>query len=68
MNGDRIASILKDEDFKELVSRMKADLTGRVMAKATDDEARATALAQFHALDTLVARMGTEAQNSKVKE
>ena len=67
MNADRIASILKDEDFTALVDQTKASLTRKVMAKATDEDARAEALAQFHALDTLIAKMRSEAQNSKDK-
>lgn len=65
MNADRIKALLADQDFSELVDRMKADLTKRVMARRTSDEDRASALAQFHALDTLLSQMRSEAQNTK---
>ena len=58
----RIAAILADEDFAAVVSEMEQRLTRKVMATATLQEDRDFALAQFHALQSLMATMRAEAQ------
>lgn len=65
MNPQRVQQILKDEDFTAIVTRTKERLTAKVMAKATGDFDRTRALAEFHALDSLIAQMRSEAQNTK---
>ena len=67
MNADRIKAILADEDFLAIVGQTRQMLTKRVMAKSTDDDLRAIALAEYHAIDSLLNQMRSEAQNSKDK-
>lgn len=61
----RIKSLLGDDDFLSVVSETRDALTKKVMRKATSDEERLQALAEYHALDTLMARMRNHAQNAK---
>lgn len=55
--ASRIAAILADQDFCDTVTRAKAELTQKVMARATSGEDRADAMAEYHALDRLMARL-----------
>lgn len=65
MKSHRIKSLLSDEDFLGVVQSTKDTLTKKVMAKATSDEERPKLLAEYHALDTLLNRMRSEAQDAK---
>ena len=61
--GERIAQLLKDEDFQEVVASYKARLTKKVMSAATSKEDRETTLAHYHATDALMKGLLSEAQN-----
>lgn len=63
--ADRIAAILADKDFCETVTRAKTELTQKVMARATSDEDRADAMAEFHALERLEARLRAVASDKR---
>lgn len=63
----RIRAILADDDFLSMVALMRDRLTKKVMAQATSDEDRQLALAEYHALDSLMAIMRSEASNAKDK-
>lgn len=55
--SERIAAILADTDFAEMVAGIGQRLTQRVMAPATSEEDRQKALAEYHALERVVAEM-----------
>lgn len=65
MNPHRIKAILADEDFVGMVSKVRADLTKEVMSKRTGDERRSEALAEYHALDSLLAKLRSTAHDAK---
>ena len=51
-----------------MVEKTKTMLTKKVMAKSTSDEERLKLLAEYHALGSLMARMGSEAHNAEQQE
>ena len=65
MNAARIKQILADEDFVQMVARVRDGLTKEVMSKKTADERRSEALAEYHALDSLMAKMRSGAHDAK---
>lgn len=65
--SQRIKSLLSDEDFRSVVTDVRAALTKKVMAKATTPEDRQQLLAEYHALDRLLAKMGAEASRKETE-
>lgn len=65
MNAHRVKAILADEDFVQIVRKVKDDLTREVMAKKTADERRSDALAEYHAVDSLISKMRSIAHDAK---
>jgi len=63
--SERIKSLLSDSDFLDVVADTRAALTKKVMSKGTAEEDRLEALAEYHALDTLLGKMRSHAQNAK---
>jgi hypothetical protein len=68
MNSRRIAALARDADLKELLASIEAQLTKKVMARATTEEDRATALAEYHAIQSLKARFASVAHDEAEKE
>lgn len=65
--SQRIKSILNDDDFKGVVDDIRASLTKKVMHKGTAEEERPKLLAEFHALETLMSKMRSIAQDAENK-
>lgn len=61
MNNHRLAEIARDEDFRQMVSQIEANLTTRVMAATTSQEDRASLLAEYHGLQRVKAALGMAA-------
>lgn len=61
--AERIAQMLKDDDFQSVVIAYKARLTKKVMLAATSQEDRETALTHYHAIDAVMKGLRSEAQN-----
>lgn len=61
----RIKSLLGDDDFLSVVQETRDALTKKVMRKGTSEQERLDALAEYHALDNLMARLRNHAQNAK---
>lgn len=61
--GKRIAQMLKDEDFQAVAGAYRSRLTKEVMSAATSPEDREKALAKYHALDSVLRGLTSEAQN-----
>lgn len=61
--AERISAILADTDFRETVTGLEAQLTRKVMGKATPPEDRAEALNLFHALQMLLSTLRSVASN-----
>lgn len=59
--SDQLARILADDAFQGFVTSQKEAITRKVMSAATSAEDREKALAEYHALTALVARMGSAA-------
>lgn len=68
MKANRIKAILNDTDFLGVVQQTRDTLTKKVMAKATSEDERLELLAEYHALDTLMNRMRSEAHNAREEE
>lgn len=56
---------MSDQDFVWLVDKVRQDLTKKVMARSTSDPERTQALAEYHALDTVIKKMANEARNAE---
>lgn len=47
--------------FSEVVAEVRKEITDSVMSSATTDEERAGFLAEYHALDRVINRLGSQA-------
>lgn len=63
--SQRIKSLLSDEDFLSVVSDQRAALTKKVMSTSVSPEEALMLRAECHALDSLLARMRSTAQNAE---
>lgn len=63
--SNRIKSLLSDEDFLSVIADERQALTKKVMSKSTSPEDALHARTECHALDSLISRMRSEAQNAK---
>ena len=51
---NNLRRIFEDQDFVDLVSKTKANLTAKVMSPQTIPEDRASALAEYHGLQRVM--------------
>lgn len=63
--SERIAAILADEDFQWATKRLEAQLTRKVMALATTQEDRETALHTYHGLQAALAALRSVASEKE---
>jgi hypothetical protein len=68
MRTERIAAIAADPDYQEFVAEQERQITAKVMSAATSPEDRAAALAEYHGLRRLCARMGAIVHDEKHKK
>ena len=63
--AEKISAILADEDFQAVVADARDQFTRKVMARHTSAEDRADALAQAHALESLMGHLSAAAHKQK---
>lgn len=64
-NFKRLAAIAADPDFQAFIASDKERLTRKVMSAATLSEDREKALAEFHMLSRLMARLADAEHEAK---
>lgn len=65
INPKRVAAIAADADFQALLKQWEDRLTARVMARATLEEDRNKALAEFHAVQSLKGQLAEFVEEAK---
>lgn len=63
--SERITAILADEDFQWAIERLETQLTRKVMAAATPEEERRTALHTYHGLQAAMASLRSVANDKE---
>lgn len=63
--SERITAILADEDFQWAIERFEAQLTRKVMAAATTEDDRRTALHTYHGLRAALAALRSVANDKE---